>query len=59
VRRTKGIRDPETILLMSDQSTNTNDRVMNALRKFVAHCGANFVIALDRGDVEGPPTYML
>jgi len=46
MRCAKCIHDPMTILPMSNQGANANDRVVDVLGKFVAHRGANFVIAL-------------
>src|SRR6266571_1711839 len=41
----KRIDGPVATFLMSNQGTNADDGVINVLGKFVAHRGANFVIA--------------
>src|SRR5438876_4085713 len=59
--RAKRINDPTTIFLMSNQGTNTDDRVVDVLWELVAHGSPNFIIppavitiggskALDVGD---------
>src|SRR5271166_5262921 len=44
--RAKCIDGPAAVFTMSHQGTNADDRVEDVLGELVAHCGANFVIAL-------------
>jgi hypothetical protein len=45
MRRAERVNRPIIILLMRDQRTNANDRVINVFWKFVAEFRANFVVA--------------